>query len=634
MAGLPPDATLPVRWRATTYAISLGSLQPNPTVGGLKAALATVTGVPPADQTLLLPRPRGGGRGRGAGGGHGDAVLLADVFVGGAPTRPVAMMGAPFTPAPGDSSKASGGGPGSDGGSGGRSDGGGRSGSGVGSDGGGASTLQALHDRVIDDFDDFLHPFYSRRRFMTPRLPTRLEHATIEASQDAWLQSQADAVRHAASSWERAADGGTNNSGPTNGASLSVEVMADLMAGAAAGAAFIPALHRAQLESPGYPAEPPGSDAEMPPPPPPADIDAADAVAAALDPSDTLAGAIRSSRSPAALLAVLLTGSGSSSNAFLRSLTAEQVQALRPGVLCWGCDLSPRDDQGAGLLRRLGLHALPAVVVLADVGGGGMGLVDMFDPAFVGFDAVAGRLAASAAELSGFLDHTRARMAAVTDRASLLAEQDAAYEEAAAADAAAADEAAADEAAAEAAAASAETSVAATAAAVDTTPATHGGADAWAEAAVPETGVTGAAADAAVADNATAVAVSAADEAAAAAAVADAQSRLRPPPTPGLGVAAVALRLPGGRRVVRTFWAGETLSCLFDWALVEAAGVQGGATAVAAVASAPQWVLVRVNPRRVYRRGGAGTIGDAGLVPRAALVVEVEDERGGDAATE
>ncbi|KAK1858540.1 hypothetical protein I4F81_001141 [Pyropia yezoensis] len=558
MAGLPPDATLPVRWRSTTYAIPFGSLQPSPTVGGLKAALATLTCVPPTDQTLLLPRPRGGG-GRG-GGGHSDAVLLADVFAGGIPVRPIAMMGAPKNPAAEHGGKAlsSGGGGGGGGGD-------------VHSDGGGGGSLQALHDSVIDDLDETLapppapfprhrrpaHPFYSRRRFTAPPLPAHLNDAVGNFDDDAWLQSQADALHPAVlPPAERAADGG-----PTNGASLSVEAMADLMAGGAAGVAFTPVLHRAQLATPGYPSEPPVVGA-VAPPHSPADLDAADAVAAALDPSPSLADAIRSSRSPAALLAVLLTGPGASSNSFLRSLTVDRVQALRPGVLCWGCDLSPRDDQGAGLLQRLGLHALPAVVVLADVGGGGMGLVDMFDPAFVGFDAVAGRLAASAAELALFLDHTRARMATVSDRSSLLAEQDAAYEESAAADAAAA----------------LDETPAATAA-VSTSPVVDGGADVMNEAEAPRTG---AAADAAAAaSDSTAAATASAAEAAAAAAVADAQSRLRPPPSSGLGVAAVALRLPGGRRVVRTFWAGDTLGCLFDWALVEAAG-QGGADAVAA----------------------------------------------------
>lgn len=671
MAGFPPDATLPVRWRATTHVIALRSLQP-PTVGGLKAALATMTGVPAGDQTLLLPRPPGGGR--GGGGGHADAVPLANVFTGGLPSRPVAMMGAPATAAAADGGTASGDDARGGGGGGGSGDAGRESVRG--------DALQALHDRVIDDLDDVqapppapparqrlpIHPFYSRRASVNPPLrahsdsslpvamaspaPPSLDGSdpsvaveppvppSLDAS-DADVDDWYSALRPASRTLPSAAPllpydertGGARSwyDEPTNGAWLSVEAMTDLMAGAAAGAAFTPALHRAQLASPGYPPERPAEGATLPPRYPVADLDAADAVAAEMDASRTLPDAIRASRSPAALLTVLLTGAGPHSNTFLRSLTAAQLRSLRPGILFWGCDLSPRDDAGAGLLQRLGLHALPAVVVLADVGGGGMGVVDMFDPTFVGFDAVSDRLASSEAALGGFLDHTRARMAAVTDREELLAEQDAAYEEAAAADAAAADAAAASTAETPAATTGGASPVAAVGA--DAKSQTAGAADTSA-AAVAADGSAATDAGAATAAAADAAAVSAAD-AAAAAAVSDARSRLTPPPPAGLGVAAVALRLPGGRRVVRTFWAGEPLGRLWDWALVEAAaepGVAAAAAAAAAVASAPRWVLVRVSPRRVYRRGGEGTVGDAGLLPRAALVVEVGDEQEGEEA--
>lgn len=591
MAGFPPDATLPVRWRSTTHVITLGSLQP-PTVGGLKAALATMTGVPAGDQTLLLPRPPGGGR--GGGGGHADAVPLADVFAGGLPSRPIAMMGAPATAAADDGGTASG----DDA----RGGGGGGDSGVAGRDSARGDALQTLHDRVIDDLDDIqapppvpprqrrpTHPFYARPAFVNPPLRARPDSSLRVAVEppappspddpDGELSDWYSALLPSGRTPPRAApllsyDGRTGGARswydeptdgarsrydePTNGASLSVEAMADLMAGAAAGAAFTPALHRAQLASPGYPPEPPAEGAPPPPRHPPADLDAADAVAAEMDASRSLPDAIRASRSPAALLTVLLTGAGCNSNAFLRSLTAAQLRSLRPGILFWGCDLSPRDDAGAGLLQRLGLHALPAVVVLADVGGGGMGVVDMFDPTFVGFDAVSDRLASSEATLGGFLDHTRARMAAVTDREELLAEQDAAYEEAAAADAAAADAAAAS---------TAETPATTSGGA---SPVADVGADAKTQTAdAADTGAAAVAADgsaatdvaAATAAASDAAAVSAADaaaalaaDAAAAAAVSDARSRLTPPPPRGSGRrgrrAALARRAAGGADVL------------------------------------------------------------------------------------
>ena len=184
MAGLPPDATLTVRWRAATHPIALAGLPQPPTVGGLKAALAAATGVPAAAQTLLWPRRPGGGRGGGGrGGAPADATLLADVFGGGVPTKPLSMMGAPAGAAAAAATAAAAAEAAAAGTSGGGRRGGGHGGGGGNGGGappappGGGADVRALHAAVVDDLDGLqapppppaprvprgVHPFYRRR---------------------------------------------------------------------------------------------------------------------------------------------------------------------------------------------------------------------------------------------------------------------------------------------------------------------------------------------------------------------------------------------------------------------------------------------------------------------------------------
>jgi FAS-associated factor 2 len=99
--------------------------------------------------------------------------------------------------------------------------------------------------------------------------------------------------------------------------------------------------------------------------------------------------------------------------------------------------VSPLTDGGRGLLRRLGLHALPAVLLLSDVGSGVV-VVDMFAGAYYAGPGAAGQVAARLRETQAVFEFgyeaARARRVVSEDRHEIIGEQDAEFAASAAAD--------------------------------------------------------------------------------------------------------------------------------------------------------------------------------------------------------
>lgn len=100
-------------------------------------------------------------------------------------------------------------------------------------------------------------------------------------------------------------------------------------------------------------------------------------------------------------------------------------------------DMSPAKATAEKLLGRLGMHALPAVLLLSDIGCG-VGIVDMFAPGFYGGEGAASRVSARLLETAEVFEFgyeaARARRVASFDREELIAEQDEAFAAVASAD--------------------------------------------------------------------------------------------------------------------------------------------------------------------------------------------------------
>lgn len=93
-------------------------------------------------------------------------------------------------------------------------------------------------------------------------------------------------------------------------------------------------------------------------------------------------------------------------------------------------DIGAMEEDGMRLLGRLGMHAVPAIIVIADIGAG-VAIVDMFNTEyFEGADGIGRRLEETIATFDGFYETARVRGALTDDRERLLREQDEALEEA------------------------------------------------------------------------------------------------------------------------------------------------------------------------------------------------------------
>lgn len=159
--------------------------------------------------------------------------------------------------------------------------------------------------------------------------------------------------------------------------------------------------------------------------------------------------AVTRSKADLKMLAVLLLdmgengegegdAAGDSAKLFNQTLQKPAVaDLLNDEFVVYAADLSPLADSGASLLRRLGLHALPAVLLLSDVGSG-VAIVDMFAAAFYDGPDAAGQIASRLRETQIVFEFgyeaARARRIASEDREGLIGEQDAEFLASAAAD--------------------------------------------------------------------------------------------------------------------------------------------------------------------------------------------------------
>lgn len=91
-------------------------------------------------------------------------------------------------------------------------------------------------------------------------------------------------------------------------------------------------------------------------------------------------------------------------------------------------DIGMLDERGGVLLRRLGLHSAPAMVVIGEVGGS-VTVIDMFNTGFFeGVHAIGARLEEVVVGFDGFYEVARVRRSLMEDREGVLREQDEALE--------------------------------------------------------------------------------------------------------------------------------------------------------------------------------------------------------------
>jgi UBX domain len=286
--------------------------------------------------------------------------------------------------------------------------------------------------------------------------------------------------------------------------------------------------------------------------------------------------AVTESKAALKMLAVVLLDM---STAPSQGFVADTLQAppvavmLNENFVVFAADVSALPGHGAALLGRLGLHSMPAVLLLSDVGSG-VGIVDMFATDYYSSvqiaDAVVSRLLETMVSFEFCYEAARARRAASNAREDIISKQDSRFAEAQAADRARAQ-------------AEEEATVAAA-----TTTAEKAGAIAAAEAVIL------------------------AEEAAAVAEIKNAASLLPEQPEVGSG-ARVAVRLPDGRRVDRRFAVTDTsVNDIFNWCV--SLGVRHGSFALSM--SYPRKVLT-------LERDGPCSLEAAGLLPTAALLVDM-----------
>lgn len=191
----------------------------------------------------------------------------------------------------------------------------------------------------------------------------------------------------------------------TNGATLSLEAFDTLLAPAIVGPAFA-AVHS---------------------------LDSEDAPRWARHMATGVLRAVSSSRRLQRLLVVMLFNfeEGTGSSELLRSATEdEDVRAILDDHFeVLAADIRGTEDGGMRLLRRLGMHAVPAIVVIADMGSG-VAIVDMFNAGFFeGAEGIGRRLEETIVAFDSFYEAARVRGALMDNRERVLREQDEALEE-------------------------------------------------------------------------------------------------------------------------------------------------------------------------------------------------------------
>lgn len=351
---------------------------PSLTVAELKSRLSALTNVPSDRQKLLFPSAKSS---------KDDSQPLSALFRDGKlPTRPIMLLG---TPAAAQQDQ---------------------------------STVDpdAEQPHVVDDLDELLIPPQQ------PVAPPSRRYGTPRRQQSVWQRLSPEMRQRLMHSIEPSASADaapSEPSGPpqedasaTNGATLSLETLDEGLRGAQTGSAFI-AEHMAP---------------------------------AGLEPWDGADGAgildaVSRSRQRLRMLAVVMFDFVGASEASEKLLTAMAGTPGVRGVLDRAFDKLPMDlgsleDGGAGLLRRLGLHAAPVVIVLGDVGVG-VSIVDMFNTEWFGdvegeegATALAMRFEETLANFDGFYGAARARREVGDDREQMIREQDEALQAATAAD--------------------------------------------------------------------------------------------------------------------------------------------------------------------------------------------------------
>lgn len=244
-------------------------------------------------------------------------------------------------------------------------------------------------DSVVDDLHELTAPPEPLTpppvpHFLPPRSPTRVPSISLPP------HSVPPAEDHTA----------------TNGATLSLEAFDSLLAPALIGPTFV-AAHALNLENA------PQWVHQM---------------------STGVLRAVSASRRAQRMLAVMLFDfeRGSGSTELLRTVTQDEGvrTILDDHFEVLAADVGGMEGGGERLLRRLGMHAVPAVIVIADMGAG-VAIVDMFNAEF--FDGASGirhRLEETVVAFDGFYETARVRGALVDDRERILREQDEALAEA------------------------------------------------------------------------------------------------------------------------------------------------------------------------------------------------------------
>lgn len=167
-------------------------------------------------------------------------------------------------------------------------------------------------------------------------------------------------------------------------------------------------------------------------------------------------GAVGVSKREMKMLAVLLfdfgdDGEEAKSRSFLETTLRHALVkgTLNESFAVFPADLGTLPDRGSALLNRIGLHAVPAVLLLGDVGTG-ISVVDMFNAEWYGdleseesAMRLGMRLQETLANFDGFYETARARRVVADSRVDMIREQDEALQRAQEADMAAEREAAA-----------------------------------------------------------------------------------------------------------------------------------------------------------------------------------------------
>jgi UBX domain len=373
------NAAVQIRWRGRLVSLPT---TPETTMADVRAALAGETDVPPARQTLLLA----GRRDRPT-----DAELAADVLP---PGRAVTMLGTPRVAA--------------------------------------AAAAAASAEAVTDDEGDLGDltadavplappppPPPPPRRVWRPEggapLPAGVPFPAPGTLDEVWSVGDSAEEDEAAGAEPRA---------QTNGAALRLEDVDEFLAPAACGSAFVERHAGGALR--------------------------------VLQEASFLK-AVTASKAALKMLAVLLldlhepaggeggkSGTGaaesveSSVQFYRHTLQAPAVaDVLNENFVTFAADCSPLPDTGAALLERLGLHSLPAVLLLSDVGSG-VGIVDMFAASYyagpLAAEQIMGRLLETQAVFEFGYEAARARRAASEDRGAIIAEQNAEFLASSAAD--------------------------------------------------------------------------------------------------------------------------------------------------------------------------------------------------------